>query len=41
MGKKINFDIDIDFSKNTHGIYFIKLENVSTSEIWVKKVVVQ
>lgn len=39
--KKINYDTDIDLSSVAGGIYIIKIENLETSEHWIKKLVVQ
>ncbi len=39
--KKVNFDIDIDLSAFSRGIYILKIENTKTSENWIKKLIVQ
>ena len=39
--EKINYDSDIDLSSYSRGIYILKIENLKTSESYVKKLVVQ
>ena len=39
--EKINFDSDIDLSSFSQGIYILKIENLDTSETYIKKLVVQ
>ena len=39
--EKINYDTDIDLSSVSRGIYVLKIENLKTSEYWIKKLIVQ
>ena len=38
---KIIHDSDIDLSTFPNGIYILKIENLKTSEYWIKKLIVQ
>ena len=39
--EKTNYDLDIDLSSFSQGIYILKIENINTTEYWFKKLIVQ
>ena len=41
IDEKTNYNLDIDLSSFSRGIYIMKIENINTSEYWFKKLIVQ